>query len=88
MADKMTAEEACEQVRRLHSQHIEDGGIVFDVHAELRALGFVVVPAESLQDHYLPIPCPVCGRLRVEWSPQDKYAQCEKCGMRWPEDGE
>ena len=36
---------------------------------------------EALKEvRYLPIPCPVCNRLRVEYDPVSKTVVCEKCG--------
>lgn len=39
-------------------------------------------------DHYLPVPCPVCDRLRLLYANNVDSggvvaAECEKCGMTW-----
>jgi len=36
---------------------------------------------EALREiRYLPIPCPICNRLRVKYDPAGKTVVCEKCG--------
>lgn len=35
---------------------------------------------------YLPIDCPKCGRMRLEYSLSTRRVKCEKCGARWGDD--